>query len=126
MAWRSKIWFVAVSILYVLIVGYFGSLSFETTLELAETGTWQPSDHFFVPSSPGSWYGAALWGASVVLVQLHRLTCSLIRGQSVQHTPPKRTFMGWQIGVQGKFLLLLLLVPLIAFAGHVVFSGIKR
>jgi hypothetical protein len=113
MNWQARGWFLGTSLVYVGIVGFLGGYSYGATRDY-----WfqQPHEMEGMPDYAGPVFltGILVWGGVVVLVQGYRVLASIwrsIMGQSKS----SRGFWNLQTGLQGKFIILLLLVPFVAW-----------
>ena len=112
---RGKLWFFGVSLIYVVIVGLMGAISFDAAAQYMQDREWRESFRF---SQPTFWLGLALWAIFVVFLQIFRIFCSRRRTRAEEHKPLERSIRSAQIGMQVKCLLLLVLIPASAWLGR--------
>jgi len=117
----GKLFFFGVSVFYVVVVGLMGAISFDATVQYIQDGACAESLRF---SRPTFWLGAGLWAVFVVLLQLYRAFCSRRRARVVEHKPLERSLRSFQIGVQVKCLLLLVLMPFMAWLGRWIWDKV--
>ena len=112
MGWLGRSWFGAVSCFYAVLAVFAGGLSTDTALRFLETGEWRKEWGFHEPTF---WIGGGAWAGLVVFIQLYRIACSSQRKKDLSEKPLQRSLWSFQVGGQGKFLLVLLLVPAVGW-----------
>jgi len=112
---RAKVWFLGVSLLYVILGGLLGGLSFDVSYELARTGEFPASWRFGAPSFMA---GCVFWAALVVAIQVYRIRCSSVRSREQVAKPLRGSFFSVQLGLHAKCLALLILPGFLAWGGH--------
>jgi hypothetical protein len=106
-------WFIVVSLVYVVMVGFFGGYSYEATHDY-----WlrQPALRPGLPNFTGPTFvtGFILWGTAVFLLQAYRVFASIRRSHQLRFKL-SRGFWNLQTWVQFKVLLLLLAIPFLTW-----------
>jgi hypothetical protein len=119
----AKVWFLGVSLLYVILGGLLGGLSFDLTYELSRQGEgparWRFGETSFIA-------GCVFWAVLVIVIQAYRVHCSLIRSRLKGVAPLKGSFFSVQLGLHTKALLLLILPPLVGWGGHWLWHTLGR
>ncbi len=115
---RARSWFVGVSVLYGALAYLFGGMSTNEAAHLLATGR-RGRDWAF--DEPSFQIGGAAWVAAVLLIQVFRVCCSLLRtdGEGDQE-PARRIFFTFDVLGHLKFMILMLLIPFVWWALHFV------
>lgn len=101
----GKLWFTAVSLFYLALIAGVGGQFVDMAVERWHTGHTTPGWHFTTPAFAG---GAVFYAGLVLVVQIHRIQCSIARSR--QAVPePVRSLRSLQIAMQFKFLILILI-----------------
>jgi hypothetical protein len=108
MATRTKVFYVVMSIVYAAVVGLLGGMAVDATVQFIQTGAMR---FRYGWSEPAFWIGAAVYGALTVLLQIYRVHCSRWRSRTAPGQPIKGFVFNVQTYLQGKVLLLVIVVP---------------